>query len=146
MSDLTITRDDVLEAIEREHLRANQWMTNDAKGCRVCAVGAVLRAKLDLANPSYDQIRMLNHTAGNITKMQCLDSDSLIDALKDNNYMGALSIQFERLAVKMADRLSEETNDIIVPTDLTSEQLEGLKPALKQWVLETMPDGVIYGG
>ncbi len=68
------------------------------------------------------------------------DSGNLHAALADKNYMAALSIQFERMAVKLAMR------DNTAADLLSVKELETLKPDLIRWVITNFPDGVLYEG
>lgn len=127
---MIITRDDVLKAIKEEPLIARYWVQPRQQGpCAVCAVGAVLRN----AGLTDTQI---NLAAATVTQHMFASDDGSIPAeLSTRNYMGALSMQWERLV------------DAAVPSlwmDIDAHHLEKLKPKLVQWVLENLPDGVVY--
>lgn len=110
---MNITRKEILRAIRKEPLKAGEWIHNrevvktDAEGtkyldsvldkkCKVCAVGAVLRAK------GIDPDQM-NDVAWSLLGRDndVAEGGDEKEALKDKNYLLALSIKFE----KLADRL-----------------------------------------
>lgn len=131
---MKITRDDVIKAIDTESLVPNQWvegLTNPA--CRVCAVGAVLR------NAGLDNGDIVKQ-AEVVTRGQYAPSyGSLPKILKDGNYMGALSIQFERLCVQAPLEVRDVDGEIL------SWYLDRVvKQSLRSWVLSKFPEGVIY--
>lgn len=130
---MKITRDDVVTAIASETLIPNEWVEQEGNpGCRVCAVGAVLR-RAGLANGEIKRL------APEATNRAFAASQHLNAVIGDGNWLGALSIQFERLC----EKAPLDGRDMI--GDVLPEYVEKtVKPALRAWVLATMPDGVIY--
>ena len=127
---MRISRDDILQAIDKERLIAEDWVGYDIDrpDCPVCAVGAVLRGA-GLENQE------IMDRAGAITGGAFIASKSLPAALGAGNWLGALSIKWERMceAAKPSEWWTWEP-----------KRLEAFKPALKEWVLQTLPEGVIY--
>lgn len=102
----------------------------DKPDCKVCAVGAVLRlAGLDNGEIMRDSIEVTVGSYG--------VSDNIKRALSNGNYLGALSIQFERLCSDEPKLDGEEFARYIEET---------VKPKLRAWVMENLPAGVIYEG
>jgi len=116
---MRITKQDVLKAIKTEKLKNGRWITEKTvfvknsmgdevresildNTCAVCAVGAVLRQK-GVPN-QYIQTRADDfffysyEPAGEVGK----DGDEL-QALKNKNYLSALSIKFEKLANRLGN-------------------------------------------
>lgn len=129
--NLTITRDDLLTAIDRESLVACSWVHRT--DCRYCAIGAVL--KRQNIHPSR-----IASVAEKLTQGLCNDDDNLPQRLAEQNWLAATSIKFEQLAFKMAGSFNT-TPDLLV-----AEQLDELKPALKLWILDNLPVGTLYSG
>lgn len=139
---MKITRDDVLRAIEQEPLMPDSWVQNiHIDGCPVCAVGAVLREK-GLENMDIGIV------ARRVTRGQFIPSaSSLPRQLAEGNYLGALSMQFERMCevapkdvfIKLENALFGEYLEIH-----PGYVQEIVKPKLIEWVKEHLPDGVIY--
>lgn len=93
----TITKKQVIEALEKEPvLESGSWFRGRPKsGCAVCAVGAVLR------KVSFEKwARRLRADLGTLglvaTNYSFSPSDDLNKSLKDKNWLGTLSIYFER--------------------------------------------------
>lgn len=94
----TITRALVIKALKTETLRRRTWFADNQKpGCRVCAVGAVLRhcsfetwarkLNLDLNDLGQPAVKNEDCFGGSQTVVKIL--------LKKKNYLGALSEYFE---------------------------------------------------
>jgi hypothetical protein len=99
---MKIYKDDIIEALETEPLTFGTWQ--DTLGCRVCAVGAVLR------NCGYgvDRDAMKNICAA-VTEMQYFDDD----LAPRGNWMSALSIVWEYLCRYNAAEPDELREDIV---------------------------------
>lgn len=139
---LEVTRDDVLTAIKEESLTADTWWRQD-ENCRYCAIGAAIARK---GYRSSD----VSIVCATVTNFVASRTDSLPAALAGKSWLSAISIKFEQLAYKLADRLEvHETYDsepYPAPDQLTAQQLEEVKPELSEWILSNVPDGVIYSG
>lgn len=128
---MIITRDDVLKAIREEPLIATDWIgwrTPENGGCPVCAVGAVLRHK------GLDDLE-IPYTAYTVTKGKFIASESIPAALAAKNYLGALSIKWERMT------------EMKKPSEwyfFQPKELDKFKPEFMRWILDNLPDGVIY--
>lgn len=96
---MKFTRRQVLEAIRFENLTAGNFYNryHDASGknkCEVCAVGAVLQRAGVKPSKISDKAWKLVGGGG-----QCVDqAGDELEALKEKNYLAALSIKFEKLA------------------------------------------------
>lgn len=105
---MKVTRKQILQAIRTESLKAGAWIHeknvfNEDLGynievaddnCKVCAVGAVLRQ----AGVDSDEIRYMGDSLLNLT-LTALNADGDEEAeLENKNYLGALSVKFEKLA------------------------------------------------
>jgi hypothetical protein len=96
---MIITRKEILRAIRVENLSGTYPISERYNGytvvwddkCKVCAVGAVLRQK---GIDSQDITLAFWYATG---KSNCSKDADENDALKDQNYMAALSIKFEKL-------------------------------------------------
>jgi hypothetical protein len=142
---MIITRDDVIEAIVKEPLYAGSWVApqEDEDGsrrffdanyvpCACCAVGAVLRK----FNSNAEWIR---DTARDITFGADISASGHLKTLIGGElWMNALSVRFERFADILADELGKE------PESLTPAELDTIKPDLCAWVLENLPNGVVF--
>jgi hypothetical protein len=124
-----ISRRDVLLAIAAETLWPQSWVEQLGNpGCRVCALGAVLRLK------GWNN-RDIMRDAPVVARMRFDPADNLNFALTAENYLGALSIYFERLCEKGATIDDDEMPAYVEKT---------VKPALRSFVLEHFPAGIIY--
>jgi hypothetical protein len=133
---IEITRDELLLAIKHESLCAEIFERPLADGsCHRCAVGAVLSRKLKDHVPNLNQTARALLLEGGMT-----DLDSLPVAIKNEQWLSAVSIKFEQMATKLADDRSKWADE------LSPEELQELKPALTEWTLCTIPDGVIFRG
>jgi hypothetical protein len=131
---IQITKQDVIKALEQSPLIACVWRevddVDDAQ-CRYCAVGATLAGIVPDSR--------LGRAATLITRRaEVSDDGHLKKTIDDKNYMAALSIKFEREAIKLADR-----NQTAVDF-LTAEELATLKPSMVKWVSETFPQGMLF--
>lgn len=104
---MKITRAEILKAIRVEPLKPGSWVhpiekvinketgeTKEiySKKCEVCAVGAVLRQK-GVAS------RNIGKRAGGFLAWEAVSTDGdEKEALKEENYLLALSVKFEKLA------------------------------------------------
>jgi hypothetical protein len=131
---MRITRGQVLKAIKKEKLRPGQWVWDhvDPK-CEVCAVGAVLR-NAGMAPTDIDW------SAPRICQYKFVQGDGSIPAqLRRGNYLGALSMKFERLC-EMTPMGGRDLWGCV-----TDEHIETkIKPKLEEWVRDHLPRGVIY--
>lgn len=108
----TISKKDILKAINTEPLAYGEWVKMDKDGsgwptiissdknCSVCAVGSILR-QAGLTNKRIHDFgfEMLHH--GSVTANDPYLEHSLKDALKNKEYLHALSIKFENQANKI---------------------------------------------
>ena len=112
-----IKKSDVIVALKTERLKRGHWFTPTyelnkgepcKKNCRVCAVGAVLR-KVSFEQWARNKslsLNLLGEKAVRFNKnsQYSFNSTSTItdveDALKDKNYLGALSAYFEQGHIK----------------------------------------------
>ncbi len=107
---IEITKDDILDALEDEPLKAGSWLSED--GCRACAVGSVLRGKLpalaeeQLAGPYY----LLDALAGRLTG-NCYTAENIAPI---GNWLSALSIRWESLNGWNEGLREEEARDLIL--------------------------------
>jgi hypothetical protein len=101
---MKITRKQVLEAIRTEKLKPDHFVHGEydsansvtvfSPGCKVCAVGAVLR-QAGVSNEDMDYRAYSLIGGGNY----CSGDDEYVE-LANKNYLAALSIKFENLAKK----------------------------------------------
>lgn len=123
MRVITITKDDILDALETEPLMSGAFINWD--GCRACAVGATLRKKLGPQSSNEDLISELgNH----LTKMCCTEDD----IAPRGNWMAALSIVWETLnfQARLEDHFMRSREDYA----------EELRWDIWQWAEENIPD------
>jgi hypothetical protein len=120
---VTITKEQILQAIAEEPLKAGCWVTND--GCHVCAVGGVMRQVLNIKNTAKNRA-MLYDAAHYVSKhgsQYGFASDGDFDAaLLNSCYMTALSAKFENLCVGR------------------HTQIDAIRKELAAWVTEHFPD------
>lgn len=103
----TISKADIIQALQREPLQRGYWVNPYAKegeACSVCAVGAVLRAcRLpdseinNAARVATSDVACLNDATDNyVDPSDRKQRERIIDNLiEDRNYLGALSCLFE---------------------------------------------------
>ena len=94
-----ITKQQVLKALRNEPLEGGQFFANDKPNCNVCAVGAVLR---EVSFETWFKKMDIRFTVSRVVgDMVWLGGFSHIgdwrQALKDKQYLSALSIKFEKL-------------------------------------------------
>lgn len=116
-----VTKEEIIEAIETEPLRAGSWFydydhTTNFETCSVCAVGAVLRrAGLKERDELDIDLEVCNDEYFGLYKLK--------DALSCGNFMGALSIKFEDLSEQV-------------------ESMDEVREKLIKFVKENFPDEV----
>ena len=135
---MKVMRSDVIKALEKEPiLCAGEILKGSLNpNCAVCAVGAVLR-RVGVTQSNLDLMgrRITNH--------QYSASSSLPLALKEQNWLGAISIKWEQLARKVADK---DLGPGSYSSDLTPDQTEKLRKPMLKWVREKIPKGVLFNG
>lgn len=118
MKYLTIKKDKVIQALKTEPLTLQGFffLNNGVslENCQVCAVGAVLRHHISVNKLLKLQI----HEASCLAESACKGQFAAEDAdpetcIKDKNYLGALSVYFERLA-EDADEVDTELREKLV--------------------------------
>lgn len=106
---MRITRREILKAIRTEKLRPGAFIEPklingssvlEDDTCRVCAVGAVLRQKGIPSESIEDVACAIMSDDFAIEPDDLFDSTNEFEAIKAKAYMNALSIRFERLAMK----------------------------------------------
>lgn len=95
---MLIKRREILKAIRTERLKAGSFIQHSygeyTDKCKVCAVGAVLRQK-GIDNNDIDTVAYWATGDGDVT-----EHGNFKMALAEKNYLSALSIKFEQLALK----------------------------------------------
>lgn len=102
---MRITRKEIIRVIRTERLKGGQWIQEDLtnendelyhSGCKVCAVGAVLRSKgVDNSDIDFRARTLMDSAFG------CSESGDVEYALERKAYLNALSIKFETLAARL---------------------------------------------
>lgn len=136
--EVTITRDDVMHALDVERLTVGSW---EQDGCAFCAVGSVLRQKTGVKLLKDRDEESFDSACRNMTRGQYCDDQGLPQALAAGNWLGALSIKWEQLGTKKASELGRGCVE-----ELEEDEIEELRPAIKQWALDNLPEGVIFEG
>ena len=105
---MRIKRSDILKAIRTEPLKAGNWIHEDLSsntdedfhsGCKVCAVGAVLRVK----GISDEDIDFRAHEGLMNLGVGCSEESDEEFALEEKKYLNALSIKFEKLSRRLGN-------------------------------------------
>ena len=134
MNKISITREQVIEAIKKEPLKAGRFFhtstSNSSKTCKVCAVGAVLRETIPNSNSD-----MANEFIGNYEFVSIFSWDGSDDILKglpsmppeEGSWLNWLSLAFETL-------MDKYQNDLSV-----------VRPYLIEFVEDTFPESFIPG-
>lgn len=86
---MKITKKEIVSAVLKERLIANRFFDTNVEECKVCAVGAVLRAKKFKNDMWAEKITNGNFTSGHIYKAH---KDFEINK---NTFLGVLSTEFE---------------------------------------------------
>lgn len=104
-----ITREQVIEAIKTETLKRGKWValifditgtrTDNNPNCSVCAVGAVLRHK------GFDNIRIDRLAPEVCFSGEFTRNASSINAKRQKDWLGLLSIKFENLCAEYKSQL-----------------------------------------
>lgn len=95
---VTIKRETVIEALKTEPLRSSRFFHNDENlnhmECQVCAVGAVLRKHLRI----NEKLLSIVSVGSDVCKGEFTEGDGIPKKIaKSKNYLGALSVYFEKL-------------------------------------------------
>lgn len=129
------TKEEVIESLRTEALFSGSFMKGRAKeiltkeqyeNCRVCAVGGIIRRKISFND--WEALRKESGTESNIDdftentikniicKRKFVSTDDLRTALKEKNWLGALSIFFERMCDGdlIPDDSTKQADDYIV--------------------------------
>lgn len=139
---MIITKSDVLKALESERLSPGRWVNYEDPSCPVCAVGAVLRGQ------GLDD-EAVEDSAAFVCQMKYCPSDGSIPlALTEGNYLGALSMQFERFCemAPIGSRIPFMGESGTVDyEDVDPRYVElVVKPAIIEWAKDCLPEGVLY--
>ncbi len=99
--DMIITKKEIIETIKKEHLTNEQFIyvqdSDKASECRVCAVGAILRKKLNNISDSNTLAIEISDLMNNGV---CSHDGDLEVELYKKRYLNALSVKFEKLSMK----------------------------------------------
>ncbi len=97
-----IKKEDVISALKTEKLERGNWFTSDEPGCKVCAVGAVLRKTsfekwAHKINFPLSQLGWASVTGKNLIRPRCNGTFEFEtkEHLANKNYLAALSNYFE---------------------------------------------------
>ncbi len=147
---ITITKKNAIKAVMTEPLKGNQWFHDgNVSKCEVCAVGAVLRNSTSLKNTSYYRalnmaekvVKINDYTVSADGCKNFWDQDDYQDALKDKNYMGALSMYFEYLYDSLGyDKTGQYYKEISL------KHLKTIRLALHDFIVAEFPDKFVVEG
>lgn len=97
----TLKRSDIIKALKVEKLKPGSFFHHKSeynvtlKTCSVCAIGAIIRQKFKSKLPTLDET--YPYLAKVLTQHYYMAEDNLQLELSKQNYLGALSIKFERM-------------------------------------------------
>ncbi len=132
---LKIKRSDVIDALEHESLIVGTWEREYGEdSCGQCAIGALLRR----SGLRRKHIADVGHQ---ITRESCSSLSSLPKALKDRNWLGAISIKWEQLGTKLVEQCGLSSKG-----DLLSKQIDTLREPMIAWVKAKIPNGRLFEG
>jgi hypothetical protein len=131
---LRFTRQELLDAVEYEHLRAGQFVQFPDRAeigdCNVCWIGAALRAR-QFTNTD------IHAWAATLTDGQFARGDPIKWALKSENYLGAASIFFEETWWRREAQFGEAAFKKAIDEGWL---LREIRNELKAWVVEHVPE------
>ena len=132
---MRITRDEIVRAVRTEPLKPMSWYTRKTDGsCTVCAVGGVLRHRVDLKE-DYGKRKTGKYLAIHKMVMENSKGQSSsiqpVRAVQAHSYISALSAKFEGLCSR---------NNIFPFMEHYERKMDVVRKELITWVLQNFPE------